>query len=266
MDAVRQHPEIVVSQFAYLFAVTKETVQKFLTSKRPQRQFRSTNNSLDWKYLPQVGMGVGLSLPLGSSPLSANISASYDLDPLIANIMRAASGMKTPEEVKQSIQSISMMNPTIIAALGGLTWDAWNNTGQFQQLHSMYGIVSQYTSSVPRPDAPPSDYIDMSSPFVAPFFTKFARRVAIRILFARIGDAFLKALPKKALTKTDSILEPLRFEGPLKICDVILEKSAFCSGRVRQGIGGRILLSRPATRRKNAKVLADKSGSCISPA
>ena len=198
LDAVRQNPRIVVSQFAYLLAVTgnngsdKSEFERAAISIPFNEQLSKIGN-----YLPQVGIGVGLSAPLGSSPISVNLSASYNLNPLIASVFRGVSGIMSPEEVENTIRSISYMEPSSIAALGRLTWDAWQNTGNLQSLHSMYGIISQYTSQVPSPDSPPSTYIENSSPFVAPFFHELSAQPGVNLTMIRQDwDAFLDALPR----------------------------------------------------------------------
>jgi hypothetical protein len=205
MDAVRQNPKIAVSQLAYLLAVTSpNSTDKSVWEKAAASIPFNEQLSRIASYLPKVGIGVGLSSPLGSAQLSASLTVSYNLNSLISTVFRGISGMMSPEEVEKTVQYILYINPSQTAALGGLTWDAWTNTGDLREFHSMYAIISQYTSQVPAPDAPPSAYIEVSSAFVTPFYHQLQSKPGVADSLVRNDwDAFIGGLPRRVPISSD---------------------------------------------------------------
>jgi hypothetical protein len=204
MGVVGQHPEIIVRQLGLLIATTRGNNSEISDWERTAASI-SFNDELSrlGGYQWSIGINLGFNTPLGG------ISASYNLDPIIANIFRGMAGKKTPDEIKQTLQSVALMNPEVIAGLGRTTWDAWNNTGglytgELQKLHSMYDIVSQSTSSVPSPDAEPSAYIDTASPFVTPLYYEImgAGGVDDRVI-RQDWEAFIRSVQRVPLTDTD---------------------------------------------------------------
>jgi hypothetical protein len=200
MQAVQIHPELVIAQYAYLGAVSRKEsdadseYEKILESK----SFNETLTRVA-AYLPQVGIGVNLGTPF------AGVSVNYNLDPLIANIMRGIAEMKTPDEIVQAIKSVFLVDPSAVAGLGGLTWDAWENPDpEFAKLHSLYGIARQYLPTLPSPDAKPSAYIDAASPFVTPLYDEIRLTSGIDVTSIRENwDALIEAVPRKRLGEFD---------------------------------------------------------------